>query len=126
MGVNLQRKIQLISPTTATDKWPLGYIIFDEAKFENITIAATAPKAAPAETPMRPGSARGLRNNPCRDAPVMPNENPTMAANNTRGIRISKNTLKSSIFIFKMVQMGLFQLVLQESPQHCPMMNIKS
>lgn len=32
----VSRKIQLISPTTATDKWPLGYIIFDEAKFENI------------------------------------------------------------------------------------------
>jgi radical SAM family RiPP maturation amino acid epimerase len=32
----VSRKIQLISPTTATDEWPLGYIIFDEAKFENI------------------------------------------------------------------------------------------
>ncbi|WP_326984309.1 radical SAM family RiPP maturation amino acid epimerase [Chryseobacterium sp. MYb264] len=32
----VSRKIQLISPTTASDEWPLGYIIFAEAIYEDI------------------------------------------------------------------------------------------
>lgn len=32
----VSRKVQLISPTTASDEWPLGYIIFAEAIYENI------------------------------------------------------------------------------------------
>ncbi|MCD0455138.1 radical SAM family RiPP maturation amino acid epimerase [Chryseobacterium sp. LC2016-27] len=31
----VSKKIQLISPTTASDEWPLGYIIFAEAIYEN-------------------------------------------------------------------------------------------
>ena len=41
------------------------------------TVAAAPPKAAPLETPSRPGSARGLRVSPCISAPARPKAPPT-------------------------------------------------
>ena len=52
------------------------------------TIANAAPNAAPAETPINPGSAKGFLNRPCRHAPEIANEAPTKAASITLGIRI--------------------------------------
>src|ERR1700678_467455 len=47
----------------------------------------TAPNAAPAETPSRPGSAKGLRVTPCSTAPDNPNAAPTSSASTARGRR---------------------------------------
>ena len=58
-------------------------------------IIKEAPRAAPAETPIRPGSARGFLNRPCKDAPESPRLAPTKAAKNTLGILISKRTILS-------------------------------
>jgi hypothetical protein len=48
---------------------------------------ATAPAAAPEETPMIEGSAIGLRKNPCITVPAAASENPTIAARTMRGRR---------------------------------------
>ena len=48
-------------------------------------ITPTAPTAAPADTPMMPGSASGLRNTPCRTAPDTASPPPTRAASTMRG-----------------------------------------
>jgi radical SAM family RiPP maturation amino acid epimerase len=54
--------MQLISPCTASDQWPLGYIVFDERRFSNAEQLDTAmtdvmachmPDAIPADTPLR-------------------------------------------------------------------------
>ena len=50
----------------------------------------TAPRAAPALTPISAGSANGLRNNPWTPAPARANADPTSAASSTRGRRISQ------------------------------------
>ena len=52
-----------------------------------------APKAAPADTPIRPGSAKGLRNKPCREAPAIPRLVPTSADSRTLGSLISRSTI---------------------------------
>ena len=59
------------------------------------TIINDAPNAAPAETPINPGSARGFLNKPCKDAPDKPRLAPTKAASNTLGILISIKTIVS-------------------------------
>ena len=51
---------------------------------------AVAPRAAPDETPIRPGSARGLRNMPCRAAPATARALPTSTASTTRGSRMAQ------------------------------------
>ncbi len=51
-------------------------------------IAVTAPNAPPLETPMIPGSAIELRNNPCMIPPEIPNAAPTTKAKKMRGKRI--------------------------------------
>jgi len=43
------------------------------------TMVATAARAAPLETPTRPGSARGLRNTPCMAAPLTARAAPTIS-----------------------------------------------
>ena len=48
-------------------------------------IAMTAPSAPPADTPMIPGSAIGLRKSPCITAPETPRAAPTTNASNMRG-----------------------------------------
>ena len=55
-------------------------------------IATTAPSAPPAETPMMPGSAIGLRNRPCMVAPATPSAIPTDAPTMIRGSRICSIT----------------------------------
>ena len=60
------------------------------------TITRDAPNAAPAETPINPGSAKGFLNKPCREAPESPRLAPTKAANKTLGILISKRTILSN------------------------------
>ena len=55
--------------------------------------ANTAPKPALAVTPRMPGSASGLRNNPCNAAPLKPSDAPTIRPSSTRGKRIS-STIK--------------------------------
>jgi len=49
------------------------------------TMNATAPTAAPEETPMIDGSAIGLRKNPCMTVPAAASAKPTSAANRIRG-----------------------------------------
>src|SRR5690606_24671240 len=50
-------------------------------------IATTAPIEPPAETPMIPGSASGLRNSPCIAAPLAASAKPTSPATSSRGRR---------------------------------------
>ncbi len=57
------------------------------------TIIEVAPKAAPAETPINPGSANGFRNKPWSDAPDNANEAPTKPAKTTRGVLIWVRTV---------------------------------
>ncbi|MGI8745787.1 MAG: radical SAM family RiPP maturation amino acid epimerase [Bryobacteraceae bacterium] len=56
------RTIQLVSPCIATERWPLGYMIFDEAHFEtaeelshvlNQMIESHMPLSVPAKAPIR-------------------------------------------------------------------------
>ena len=57
-----------------------------------VAIATTAPTAPPAETPMMPGSAIGLRNRPCIVAPATPSAIPTVAPTTIRGSLICSMT----------------------------------
>ena len=50
--------------------------------------AAMAPRAAPADTPTRPGSASGLPREPCISAPAIARPDPTSSAITTRGARM--------------------------------------
>ena len=59
-----------------------------------MTIIAMAPRAAPADTPISCGSASGLRNSPCSEAPAMASEAPTVAASAMRGTRNSVSTVR--------------------------------
>ena len=61
------------------------------------TIAKTAPNAAPADTPINPGSARGFLNKPCNVAPAKPKAEPTNNAKITLGNLILKK-ISYSIF----------------------------
>ena len=54
--------------------------------------AATAPSAAPPETPTRAGSARGLPRDPCMRAPATARPPPTMTAIAIRGARMFQTT----------------------------------
>ncbi len=56
------RTVQLVSPCVATERWPLGYIIFDEAHFGNAEelrnilttmIESHMPLSIPAKTPIQ-------------------------------------------------------------------------
>ena len=71
----------------------------ESTNFENTvepkTIIIEAPKAAPAETPIRPGSANGFLNKPCKQAPEMARLEPTKHARITLGILISKKIVFS-------------------------------
>ena len=71
----------------------------ESINLENIvepkTIIIEAPKAAPAETPIRPGSARGFLNKPWRQAPDIAKLVPTKQARITLGILISKKIVFS-------------------------------
>ena len=71
----------------------------EEVKIEGSkTIAVAAPSAAPAETPINPGSTRGFLNNPCRQAPDIERAAPTNPASSTLGILISNKTVLSRTF----------------------------
>ena len=71
----------------------------DSGKIEDPkTIIIAAPSAAPAETPIKPGSAKGFLNRPCREAPESPRLAPTKPAKMTLGMRISKITVFWSSF----------------------------
>ena len=51
-------------------------------------MATAAPSAAPLDTPIRPGSASGLRNSPCIATPHNASTAPTARPSKVRGIRI--------------------------------------
>ena len=55
-------------------------------------MATTAPTAPPAETPMIPGSAIGLRKRPCMVAPATPRAMPTRAPTKILGSLICSMT----------------------------------
>ena len=57
-----------------------------------VAMATTAPTAPPADTPMIPGSAIGLRNSPCIVAPATPRAMPTEAPTTIRGSLICSMT----------------------------------
>ena len=57
----------------------------------------TAPSAAHDDTPMMPGSANGLRSNPCNAAPARPRLAPTRMASSVRGSRSSISTSVASV-----------------------------
>ena len=57
-----------------------------------VPMAMTAPKEAPAETPIIPGSAKGLAKTPCITVPATARPAPTSMATNNRGSRIYQNT----------------------------------
>ena len=57
-----------------------------------VAIATTAPSAPPADTPMMPGSAIGLRKSPCIVVPATPRAAPTIAPTTMRGSRICSMT----------------------------------
>ncbi len=59
------------------------------------TIIATAPRLEPAETPIRPGSASGLRNRPCMTAPETASPPPIRKPRMARGRRMSKMMMRS-------------------------------
>ena len=67
-----------------------------------ITIAVAAPSAAPADTPIRPGSANGFLNKPCKQAPERDNAAPTKIEKITLGNLILNSTsfsiLESELF----------------------------
>ena len=55
-------------------------------------MVATAASAAPEDTPIRPGSASGLRNMPCIMAPDTASAAPTNTPSSRRGRRMSSST----------------------------------
>ena len=57
-----------------------------------VAMATTAPRAPPAETPMMPGSAIGLRKRPCIVAPATPRAMPTEAPTTILGSLICSIT----------------------------------
>ncbi len=59
------------------------------------TIMQLAPAEAPLVTPIREGSARGLRNSPCITAPLIARIAPTTMASNTRGRRMACRIIHS-------------------------------
>ena len=62
-----------------------------------MAMATTAPVAAPAEIPIRPGSAKGLLKMPCITAPLMPKAPPTSMPTSMRGKRIYQITASCSL-----------------------------
>ena len=66
---------------------------FIEIKRELKTIANAAPSAAPADTPINPGSAKGFLKRPCKDAPDSAKEAPTKPAKITLGALIWVSTV---------------------------------
>ncbi len=83
------RKITIPEPIQAAK----GNRKVERINFEKIvepkTITIEAPNAAPAETPIKPGSARGFLNKPCKHAPEIARLAPTRLAKITLGILIS-------------------------------------
>ena len=57
------------------------------------TMTNAAANAAPEETPIKPGSASGLRNRPCIAAPAAARPAPVSTPISTRGRRIANSTL---------------------------------
>ncbi len=64
------------------------YSASNGGRLKGITIISPTQSAAPLLMPNKPGSASGLRNNPCIMVPETANAHPTTTANNTRGRRI--------------------------------------
>ena len=62
-------------------------------------MAITAPRDAPADTPIIPGSANGFENTPCITAPASAKAPPTSRPIMRRGMRINHNTASCSAVI---------------------------
>ena len=61
-------------------------------------ITATAPVAAPADTPIIDGSAMGFLKNPCITVPAAASANPTIAARIIRGnLRVTKMVISVGV-----------------------------
>jgi hypothetical protein len=58
-------------------------------------IAMLAPSAPPPDTPNVKGSASGLRNSACSEAPTIASDAPTIPAINTRGRRKRKKSRRA-------------------------------
>ena len=82
------------------DEKGIKYIPKKEAsiRLPTITIDNTAPNAAPADTPINPGSANGFLNNPCKEAPAIPKAAPTIKHKTILGSLILKRISCSSWF----------------------------
>ena len=60
-------------------------------------IDRTTDRDAPALTPRRPGSARGLRVSPCMTTPATASAAPTMTARTVRGIRSCQTMIEATV-----------------------------
>ena len=86
--------VAVAAPKNATiesAKGPKG-LVNQKIEELTITIKATAVTAAPLETPISPGSARGLRKSPCMTAPETAKPPPTSKPSNTLGNQIATIT----------------------------------
>ena len=72
-------------------------------KLEPITIENVAPSAAPAETPIKPGSARGFLKSPCKEAPDKPKLAPTKHDRKTLGNLTSRKTTSLSVILLSVM-----------------------
>ena len=92
------------------DKGSVNAEIFSGNKSFPSTIDNEAPSAAPADTPIRLGSASGFLNNPCSEAPDIDNADPTKQASNTRGNLNLNNTVLSissiSLYIISIIDIS--------------------
>ena len=64
----------------------------DAKKLDVKTMVEATPKAAPEDTPIKPGSANGFLKRPCKHAPETDKLAPTKPASSTLGNLISYNT----------------------------------
>ena len=87
--VNIKRRIitNEAPPIASRGRWK-GPAKNSGTKWLLKTIIEVAPKAAPAETPINPGSANGFLKRPCKDAPERDKEAPTKPAKITLGALI--------------------------------------
>ena len=76
------------------------------------TITSVAPRAAPADTPIKPGSANGFLNRPCNAAPEIPRLAPTRAAKITLGSLISMRTILVSSLISPLIRFPMETFIL--------------
>jgi hypothetical protein len=80
----------ITAPTNAARGTPNGRFEVASPVAARVEITAVTPRPAPAATPSRCGSARGLRNTPWYAAPASASIDPTSSPSTTRGSRSSR------------------------------------